>query len=377
MNKFAAFLLISVILMVRKCTAECHPFSICDGSRDSIVMSGVSSQFHPGADMTWFVRPTQTFHSIMLVFQDFEPTSKVKVLMIREDGTMALNNYVGGSAVKNFDIIGDKVREIIIMAKNVPETSFKLNYYSDCEVVSDGQVQYPQQVGNSRCWILNFTLDNNELMKRMYVMMRDVELDSAYHLKFTDVSTMEVVADLSGQRKYEIFGFDTIDSRTIMVELTCTDQCPTIPRNSFNLNAYTMNEGGIECIELQTQCSQIPDDQKPQFCQTHCPALDEMLENEVNYEENSPMMIRSGYMANRQRSRAYAEKTKPRSTENKRRRCPLNPQYCNCPRSVDLRKFCYIRGKCFEHGKCTWACIFAKMTTCLKIKFLSSNVKLL
>lgn len=394
--KLLVSILVSVAMLVQESSAECVPFSICDEKRDSITMDPTQwSRFPPGTDLTWFVRPKQTTGSLLLVFKEFSPTTQIKVVMMKDDGTMISNQYVGGSKANNFDVITQGVREMVIVAPNTPETSFKLAYYGDCEIVRDGLMQYPPQVGRSECWILNFTLNQNELMKRMYVMMRDVKLDEKFHLKFTDVTTMEIVADLSGERDYEIFGFDTVNSRTVMMELTCEHGqiCPSMPRNSFNLNSYTMNEGGIACIELQTQCSQIVEQLRPPLCYSSCPALEEMLENEAHYETNSPALIRSGYQV-RQRSRGYVAKNSvligERSTSvnpvrggskadggGKKKRCPLNPRFCNCPRNVDLRKFCYIKGKCREHGKCTWACIFANMTVCVKIKFLSNKIKLL
>ena len=51
--------------------------------------------------------------------------------MVKADGTMKFNNYQGGTELKNFDVIVEDVREMVIVGRNAPETSFKLKYYGE------------------------------------------------------------------------------------------------------------------------------------------------------------------------------------------------------------------------------------------------------
>ena len=50
--------------------------------------------------------------------------------MIKNDGSLVLYKFEGGKGIKNFQIINDKIREIMIVATNGPLSSFILEYYS-------------------------------------------------------------------------------------------------------------------------------------------------------------------------------------------------------------------------------------------------------
>lgn len=389
MKRFIFTAVISFIVLMQECSAECEPFTICKKARDTLeLLPGASQYDTPNDELSWFIQPTEPFTSILLVFQGFKGTLSVKVLTINNDNSLVFDTYTGSEEGRSFDVLLDDVREVIIFANNAEENTFKLNYYSDCQKINEGYLQYPSQFGSvadNKCWIVNFTLETGDLMRRLMMIARDVQLDDSYNLQFYDAITSDLVAEIGGNREYDVFGFDTITSRTMIIQLECTKpgMCSPTPHNSFHLNVYSMNERGIACAELQRQCSQLSEEQQPGLCHTSCPVLEQMIQDEIMFEENSPT-IRGGYV--RQRSRGYSAKMSPMKSSQaatdankgkKKRRCPLAPKYCKCDmRSRDLKRFCYLRGKCFEHDNCTWGCIVTRMTACAKIRRLQT-IKLL
>ena len=61
-----------------------------------------------------------------------------------------------------------------------------------------------------------------------------------FSTQFYDAITSDLVAEIGGNREYDVFGFDTITSRTMIIQLECTKpgMCSPTPHNSFHLNVY-------------------------------------------------------------------------------------------------------------------------------------------
>jgi len=372
---------------IKKTEAVCNPYTVCTESRNKIILSSHYSNnlMSYRNDVTWFIRPMQQTRSLVLVFRKFHFAANVRVLVIKEDGSLVLYKFEGGKGMKNFQIINDKIREVMIVATKGPLSSFILEYYSDCGVIKTDSMHYPSQDNDdhSSCWLFNLHMANDDRMQRMYVTMRNVYLDPSYSIKMTDVSTMEQVFKFNGNSLYEVFGFDTVYNRTLMLELTCfkKDFLETT-HNSFIFNYYKMDEKDVACVEIQKQCRGLNENIKPKICQTTCDAMERMLKNEINIEEGSQLELRSGYRASKSNNK-MSTYFKIRRRENNKLKgistCRLKPQYCQCPKSVDITKFCQIKERCFEikETKCIWACFWIKMYNCGRIKQISAGIKLL
>jgi len=361
---------------IKTTEAVCSPYTVCTESRNKVQLNPTNLMSYR-SDVAWYVRPTQTTRSLVLVFRKFHFAANVRVLVIKNDGSLVLYKFEGGKGMKNFQIINDKIREIMIVATNGPLSSFILEYYTDCGVITSDNMHYPTYGDHSSCWLFNLHMDDDDAMQRMYVTMRNVYLDPSYSLKMTDVSTQEQVFSFTGSTLYEVHGFDTVYNRTLMLELVCLKK-DCLAHNSFDFNYYKMDEKDVACVEVQKQCRALEDDIKPKICHAACEAMEGMLESEITIEERSQLKLRSGYRAST--SNTYF---KVQSRENKKLKgnstCKLKPQFCHCPKSVDITKFCQTNQRCFEiqEKNCLWACIWIKSFGCKRIKQISSGIKLL
>lgn len=337
------------------CNAICRPFTICNESRDSVV----GCDGYKDSELRWVIKPTKVVQSIVFVFRDFEVESQVKMVIIKEDGSKIFDDYINREKLTNFEIIEKEVKAVMIVKER---GGFQLDYFGDCEIIEDQKLTYISQIfdDTNKCWIVNFDVNIDEKLKRIYMIVRDLMLDEKSELKFTDATTHQLLATINNHIDYEVFAFETTINRSIIIDINCQQESCSTTHNQFQLNMYTTNEKGIACIELQTYCSQINDDK---LCLLQCPEFNYIIKEEIVLDENAPS-IRKGFLTKLNSRINFRKKS------GDKRYCPISKQYCGCPNSDDLRRFCRTKKKCFEYGRCTWACILTKMTICLKIRIL-------
>ncbi|XP_076816094.1 uncharacterized protein LOC143462001 isoform X2 [Clavelina lepadiformis] len=387
MKEFALTLLTFVLIGYLPHSKACFPNTICNKQRDTITQLDaniVTIERLSNRGRAWYINPTPEPSNTILAFKNFSCTEENPVMIISYKSTTEKNIQYFYGELGNFELVMENVIGVVLYVpiESGKAADFILNYYSGCQILTSTHSQinfrenYPKEYSkNSQptCWFIKVNDDFDR--SRFYFSLRNVALNDGQQLAIWDLHTSQVVTTVTDVEDYQLVAAQTKESQSILIDLLCTTEDYKCSRkgNTFLISYYGMTTADIACIEIQRMCSSrqfLPDT----LCNTTCSAFDNMLIDEYTLE--SQTQTRSGGAQSDEgldviEEEIVLEETPKVEDKTRRRRCPMPPRLCSCPKNTNLYQFCPKHVRCIGQGRCTFACMFSKVTHCLKVRLLN------